>query len=146
MTKELEALRGIISKFNVMRVDLEAFYRSTQNVEPYIPDINKEISVIEAAIKRLEKLDEPKKIVDSISFEQSMENYVKNNCPSVGNKLKALEIIKEKEVNVGNFKASLLLTYEQYQEALDNDWTIVKQISKTPLTQKEYNLLKEYFK
>ena len=76
-----------------------------------------------------------------------IDNYKINNKGIIDNetleKFIALEIIKEKEVNVGNFKASLLLTYEQYQEALDNDWTIVKQISKTPLTQEEYDLLKE---
>lgn len=138
MSKELESLRGIISKFNVMRVALEAFYRSTQNVEPYIPDIDKEIIVIENAIKRLEKLDEPKKIVGSISFEQSMENYVKNNCPSIAKKLKALDIIKEKRVDT----TSLFICFEKYDLETFN-MSVNGAKEEKPLTQEEFNLLKE---
>lgn len=93
MNKELEALRGIISKFNIMRVALEAFYRSTQNVEPYIPDIDKELIVIEDAIKRLEEIDK----LPKTEFYTASKIELNNESDK---KLKALEIIQKKRVNV----------------------------------------------
>lgn len=58
-------------------------------------------------------------------------------------KLKALEVIKEKEVNVQNFKVNCATTsYEQYISIWEC-YIGIKMVSKTMLTKKEYDLLKE---
>lgn len=59
--------------------------------------------------------------------------------------LKALEIIKEKQVNVQNFKnACLTMSYEQYLFMWkDGCFMGIMLTSKTMLTQEEFDLLKE---
>lgn len=97
-------------------------------------EIDKDLDIIEKALKEYEK---PKKIVGSISFEQSMENYVKNNCPSIAKKLKALEIIKERRVDVARLLVSNSL--KKY-----NDFDKRDILAK--LTQEEFDFLKEMLK
>lgn len=54
-----------------------------------------------------------------------------------------LKVIKNKKVNIGWLLVSFK-HYAEYQEALDNEWTIIKQVSSEPLTKSEFNLLKEW--
>ncbi len=66
-------------------------------------------------------------------------------CDDIKKELKALEIIKEKKVNVGAFmECCLSLSYEEYIKQWGN-WHkhIFKNISGEVLTQEEFNLLKE---
>ena len=67
--------------------------------------------------------------------EQALDQAEKNE--------KVLEILKKKRVNIGWLLISFKC-YEQYQDALDNGWTIIKQVSSEPLTRTEFNLLKEW--
>lgn len=60
--------------------------------------------------------------------------------------LKTLEIIKEKEVNVHNFKEIIIKqdwTYEQYLDEENDPNTSGHQFAHKLLTQEEYDLLKE---
>lgn len=89
----------------------------------------------------LKTMKKPKKIVGSIPFEQSMENYVKNNCPSIAKKLKALKIIIKKRVNVSLFfSTDNLNSYNDYIEYCRGAG-IVKEAQL--LTEDEYDLLRE---
>ena len=56
-------------------------------------------------------------------------------------KLEILQLIKDKKVNVGYLMG--YKDYSKYKEALDNKWTIIKQLSSCPLTETEFNLIKE---
>ena len=68
--------------------------------------------------------------------------HITNEYKIIEKELKALEIIKEKRVNVDYFIRFYKDKY--YNEYLvDTQFTIGKQISETPLTQKEFDLLKE---
>jgi len=59
-------------------------------------------------------------------------------------KIEALSIIKEKKVNVGLFLIGYkALDYQNYEEHLELGFQIIKQVSEKPLTQEEYDLLKE---
>ena len=156
MSKELEALRGIISKFNTMRVALESFYRATQNVEPYIPDIDKEIIVIDNAIKRLEELE----IENSKQFK---EKWVQDNLAmtfelnTANKKLRALEVFINKNIDLKTLKSAFIFNgnnKEQCEMYNVNQWQWIFELEnpgcvnidrdKLPqLTQEEFNLLKE---
>lgn len=58
-----------------------------------------------------------------------------------------LEIIKEKKVNIGLFSAGYKeLDYQNYKKHLELGFQIIKQVSEKPLTQEEYDLLKEILK
>ena len=92
-----------------------------------------ELDIIETELKRLEKIDNPK-IVGTTTISKAFEGFLIKQCPDVEKKLKALEIIKEKQVNVGALYELDLKLYNKY----------VKEINGTPtLTKKEYDLLKE---
>ena len=123
MSKELANLLDLKSAF--------ISYCKTLGCEDnYIKVCSNKFDIIEAALKDHEK---PKKIVGSISFEQSMENYVKNNCPSIAKKLKALEIVKDR------FDI-------QFTESDLPDYHGIMQIGINPIyikTQEEFDLLKE---
>lgn len=61
-------------------------------------------------------------------------------------KLKALDVIKEKEVNVHNFKEILIKqewAYEQYLDEENDPNTSGHQFAYKLLTQEEFDLLKE---
>ncbi len=84
--------------------------------------------IIETALKRLKDLE--KWFLDD-------EDY---------KKYKALKIIKEKEVNIHNFKAYLInqgWTYEQYLDEENEINTSGHQFAYNKLTQEEFDLLKE---
>ncbi len=62
----------------------------------------------------------------------------------VVNALKSLDIIKEKKVNVGLFLTGYKeLDYHNYKEHLEFGFQIIQQVSEKPLTEEEYDLLKE---
>ena len=94
--------------------------------------------------KGLEALKEIEKFIEK-NLSKTKDNESFNLGFDIGiieKELKALEIIKTKKVNVGWLFVSFK-NYAEYKDALDNEWTIVKQISLEPLTQEEYDLLKE---
>ena len=58
--------------------------------------------------------------------------------------LEALEIIKEKKVNVGLFLTGYKeLDYQKYKKHFELGFQIIKQVSEKPLTAEEFDLLKE---
>ena len=92
---------------------------------------DKEYLFIKTALKRLALFDD--------------ENVVAYLSRSDEKKLRALEIIKEKNVNIGSFiKCCSNIDYEKYINGWGN-WNkdILYNLSKNPLTQEEFNLLKE---
>lgn len=62
-------------------------------------------------------------------------------------KLKAFGIIKKKKVNVGLFLVGYKeLDYQKYKKHLELGFQIIEEISIQPLTQEEFDLLKEVLK
>lgn len=100
--------------------------------------LNKRLDIIETALKVLEQLQiiiGAKKIEDLPKVALETENACYSNShilKKAENKLKALEIIKEKEVNVFIFLHSGDL--ETYNDIVEDN---------RKLTQEEYDLLKE---
>ena len=76
-----------------------------------------------------------------INTKEDIERYVDNiiGVKTVGKELKALEIIKYKQVNVYSFIKRKPKTFEEYQDIDDN----VEQLSEVSLSKEEYDLLKE---
>ena len=100
----------------------------------YIKDERKhELDIIETALKRLESVDKVGEMF----------------CCDVDKKLKALEIIKEKEINIQTFKKWIIdrdWSYEDYLTEIGDINVTDYYFSKIPLTQEEFDLLKEVFK
>lgn len=118
MTKELEALE---------RIKYYGFYDDYGNSHCLVDTYKKELDLIEIALKEHE------------NDKQVWKNYLKEikNLPpvEVQMKLKAFEIIKEKNVNVLLFNFSTSL--RDYNES---------RLEKDKLIQEEFNLLKEVLK
>ena len=115
MSKELtplEALKTIILGTNVDT------YRSS------VEEIDNAISIIETALKRLEKI------------ETTTHSVLRED---ISNKLKALEIIKEKRVDVDY----LITCIERNIKPLQNYNEYIKEFYGIELAQEEYDLLKE---
>lgn len=85
----------------------------------------------------LDELEEIKELVNNDKHFK-YKNIVNFNCESIEKFLKALEIIKEKDVNIGLVK--VLGSVEQYNQTYvyDNMLNV-----KWCLTEEEFNLLKE---
>lgn len=93
--------------------------------------INNSFEIIETALKRKEELER--------MHTNALDKIAKDR-----KKIKALDIIKEKRVNVGSFiKCCASLSYEEYKKQWSN-WhkDILYNLSSELLTQDEYNLLK----
>lgn len=93
--------------------------------------------------------NERKKIVGTTTMDEALEKTLLDNCPEVKKKLKALEIIKEKEVNVSHFKSCLSVgwdyaLFERY--CGDNDPYGENPPYQHPMTQDEFLSLKEALK
>lgn len=138
MTKELEALERINQKF----------VQKEWNNKPR--ETEKDFDTIETALK---ELIEYKKVFEKLNLDISdsvdLENWIKLaqfHYENKNKKLKALEIIKEKEVNVHNFKEIIIKhkwNYEQYVDEENDPNTSGHQFAYKLLTQEEYDLLKE---
>lgn len=100
---------------------LEALKNLTEYLTGDCRDCFEELTVIEIALKRLETLEEEKQ-----SFDRQLEK-----------KLKALEIIKEKRVDVSAMKHSI--DVYDYNSGIENENDFENRL----LTKKEYKLLKE---
>jgi len=98
--------------------------------------------------KGLEKLKTIRHIHD---MECGKDESINKDFDIIEKELKALEIIKDKKVNVPNlialFKSQT--SYEEYEQLWDNDirWQLTKnwdiQFSRRKLTQEDWDLLKE---
>ena len=126
MSKELKALEKL-------RTTIQRLCRECHENTRYSFEYSHQLDIIETALKDYEEL----KIQNS---EQFKEKWVQDNLAMTfelnvaRKKLKALEIIKEKMVDVG-------AVYELDLELYNNYAT---EINGTPtLTQEEYDLLKE---
>ena len=69
-------------------------------IKSKIYSLNYDLDVIETALKKLEK---PKEIVGTTTISEATKNALLEWCPDIQKKLEALEIIKEKWVQVGAF-------------------------------------------
>ena len=135
MSKGLEIIN------NKLKNDNNKFDRQVINGAGEILFIIKkeELDIIEQELKELEKM---KRIKGTTTLDSALENTLINACPNVAKKLKALEIIKEKRVNVELFiKHSLGRDYNEFLN-YENLFQIYKSSEKR-LTQEEYDLLKE---
>lgn len=119
-----------------MNKELEAFELIKCNCNQNYPDFEKQAKIVENALKRLEK---PYVLMTNTRGKsKSIIDYICKNWKEVKitnledqDKLKALEIIKEKKVNVNCIISGWSLgKYNSYK-------------SHIKLTQKEYDLLKE---
>lgn len=143
MNKELEALA--ILKQTIFHYTLGCLSTGEE----------KAFKVIEAALKRLERINNTKMIIiGNPSPNESAVNKLINERMFVGNpqemeikplydevvdkKLEALEIIKEKGVNIRLLKETDNAT--EYNELIKSHYGML------PLSQKEYKLLKETLK
>lgn len=114
-----------------MSKGLEAFKRATTMVGFYDYNENQymeDLKIIETALKRLERYEQPLTAYLDKSEEELFEEAKRNE-----KKIKALEIIKKKNVDVGWLKNSE--TLKHYNMCIGN---IHKEI-----TQEEWDLLKE---
>lgn len=134
MNKELETaihylINRTICKTKQVVFDYDAYIRNIQ--------------IIINALNRLNYIDKYKFSDEDIHIVQGMTFEDKVECIK---KLKALEIIKEKEVDVHNFKEILIKqewTYEQYLDEENDPNTSGHQFAYKLLTEEEYNILRE---
>ena len=140
MSKELEEIKTLRG-FN--RVELN----NDENV-------NKSLDIIEQALHRLESIDnaEPSGALECLMYLKaefrdypSAFNSIKNALLKAQKEHKALEIIKEKNVNMFGFKRDIKqlgnrFTYKYYQSNLGNYHS---GFEIQELTQEEFKLLKE---
>ena len=140
MSKELEEIKTLRG-FN--RVELN----NDENV-------NKSLDIIEQALQRLESIDnaEPSEALECLMYLKaefrdypSAFNSIKNALLKAQKEHKALEIIKEKNVNMFGFKRDIKqlgnrFTYKYYQSNLGNYHS---GFEIQELTEEEFNLLKE---
>ena len=110
----------------------------------YFPVHKKDLDIIETALKRQDRIE-----ITAIDIEQDNKELCKENKKlkkalkekeKDEKKLKALEIIKEKSVDVGFLQFLKSCSNERYNNyIIEHAWT--KNTKK--LTQEEYDLLKE---
>ena len=93
--------------------------------------------IIETALKRLEEIDKPKKIVGTTTVDKALEQFLIDTCPEVKKKLKALEIIKKRNINAEDVK--VFNTYSRFNQRRSL-------IGLVGITKEEYELLKEVLK
>lgn len=119
-----------------MSKSLEALERlkNTLLAEGYWQDVLQDVAIIE---KELKEYEEMKRIKGTTTFDKAIEDTLINACPNVAKELKALEIIKNKKVNI----ISLLSSIEWCNPSHYND-SVGCPIG-GELTQEEYDLLKE---
>ncbi len=143
MSKELEALRNLTQMaYNYAGFD----EKLTKNVRGYF-------EIIEIALKRIPELE--KEIEDThIAYTMAIEKHIKDENEYIQwvqeggydkTRVQALEIIVEKRVNIGSFiKCCSNISYEEYKKQWGN-WKkdILYNLSKEPLTQEEFDLLKK---
>jgi len=112
MSKELEALKRLYEHLDAEDLSGDNYYIND--------NASKDFDIIENALKRLDELD--------TWINQSNTTKIK----ALNNKLKALEVIKEKKVNLEYIKCCE--NYEQYKTVCSY-WN--------EITQEEFDLLKE---
>lgn len=146
MSKGLEALE---------RLKMFPIYQEIKRIPQQFRDkesINTDLSIIEKELKEYQHHEE---ILNDYgltlaNFREAclllaMLKHEKRNIRDIDKQLKALEIIKEKGVNVGYFIFRLVhndLSYEEYIEEQETPYLDIY-VSRKKLTKKEYNLLKE---
>lgn len=119
-----------LKALNDLRNCLQAYY-TMENV----PSLDENLNIIEKALKEYKELKQ-----DYAMLKEEYALYRKDTEKQI----KALEIIKEKRVNVDNFLSFIRkeTTYEDYL-IKHNKFVITKITFKEKLTQEEYDLLKE---
>lgn len=143
MTKELSNIQDLKSAFISHCKELGCD-------ENYIKVCENKFSSIETVLKnedeeKFKLVKQVRELKDDVASLKSFNSKLWVERQDNDKKLKAFEIIKEKEVNVQNFKnACSTMSYEQYLFM----WTEgcfmgIMMTSKTMLTQEEYDLLKE---
>lgn len=123
MSKGLKALQDIR-----LRIFIESEVQSKKVV--------KDLKTIEKELKEYEELKKPKRIVGTTTMDKALKKFLIDNNPSVAKELKALEIIKEKEINIH----ALLLHLKRFDSPIGYNALVGE---KYQLAQEEYDLLKE---
>ena len=120
MSKELESLKRLYEHLDGEDLAGDDYY---------INDANKDLAIIKTALKNYELV---MPIIDELC-ELAKTNDIDEMIAYFETTLKALEIIKEKNVDTSDIFATV--NYSDYKRMCD-EW-------KEPLTQEEYDLLKE---
>ena len=133
MNKELETALHYLTNRTICKTKQVSF-----NYDAYI----KNIQIVVKALKLYALKDyEKQHLVDIDLLGTAYKTNIQNQ-----KQLQALEIIKEKEVDVHNFKEFLIKqewTYEQYLDEESDPNTSGHQFAYKLLTQEEYNILRE---
>ena len=102
--------------------------------------------IIENALKRLYKFEKVFEELNlDISDDVDLKNWIKLaqfHYENKNKKLKALEIIREKEIDVGEFLSCILLEKKDYIKDAFEEFNC-HLLTHKQLTQEEYDLLKE---
>ena len=124
------------------------------NCDPEYYGLGVDFEIVESALNRLETIDnaEPSEALECLMYLKaefrdypSAFNSIKNALLKAQKEHKALEIIKEKNVNMFGFKRDIKqlgnrFTYKYYQSNLGNYHS---GFNIQELTEEEFNLLKE---
>ena len=108
------------------------------------PKIKEKLDTIETELKRLKKIETQRYLIINGARGQNkklIRAYEKQN--------EILRIIKEKDVDIHNFKEIIIKqdwTYEQYLDEEKDPNTSGHQFAYKLLTKKEFDLLKEWLK
>lgn len=122
-----------------MSKELEALERYGYHCSHYVNG-KKDYKIIEAALKDYEKLKAQDKFVDEVWKSVDLPNYSKE-AKENNKKIKALEIIIKKNVNVRAFKKVLLM--KQNDDAKLRAYNSQNHRYEDDLTREEYDLLTE---
>lgn len=129
MSEEFEALKRIES----ICENYEKGFVVVKSNKKGLAKMKNDLSLIKDGLKRLDKY-ENKKIVGTTTLDKALEDFAISCSPTTQKKLKALEIIKRKRVDISDLIHSKNLI--DYNDGRDR---------KLYLTQEEFDLLKEYF-
>ena len=121
MSKELTPLQAL--------EQLKGGYKNEDSIAITRSAFERNIAIIETALKKIEK---PKEIVGTTTLDKALEQFLIDNCPEVKKKLKALEIIKTKNVDINWLIRSK--NYSKYNLGVGESQKLKK---------REYDLLKE---
>ena len=129
MSKELEALKGIRNA----EIEIGNDHNTAIKVFEIGNDYDEHFIIIAKGLKELEERREMMRRFNEACVPMTLDNKTEK-------KLKALEIIKEKEVNIHSwyYNNCNKIPHEIYKQSI-----MAKTISSKLLTQEEYDLLKE---
>lgn len=141
MSKELEAFERI--KNHTLSYTGDTYKTLTDSREMQVEDLN----IIENALKRLETIEYQDRFVDEVWKTTGLPNYSKEAREN-NKKLKAFEIVKEKQISIADFIYACMCSKKDLKEYhnCDSNYEFAATCvgwEKEYLTKEEFDLLKE---